>query len=324
MNRKQLLRGLALVVVTALALACFAVWEPSYANAANWAYRETGREGTSADVFFVGPTAYRGEEGVYNWLDYDPVVKPKFIGAVTMEKGIYDTDARFFAPLYHQAAVNTAEMSQEERQPYYQLAYDDVRAAFDYYLKHDNAGRPIILAGFSQGAEMCIRLLEDCFADPALNARLVACYAIGWRFTQEELDANPHIRMAQGPDDTGVLVTYNSEVEQVTGSPIVPEGMKVLGINPLNWKTDGTPADRSLNKGACFTDYSGAITQELPQLTGAYQDPERGTLKLPDISQEEYPGKLFTGGVFHEYDYLFFYRNLQENVRLRLENYLAN
>ena len=60
-------------------------------------------------------------------------------------------------------------------------------------------------------------------------------------------------------------------------------------------------------------------------MTGAYIDPERGSLKVTDVTPEEYPPQLsvFTDGVYHLYDYQFFYRNLQENVAVRVDSYLA-
>ena len=73
----------------------------------------------------------------------------------------------------------------------------------------------------------------------------------------------------------------------------VREGGKTLIINPLNWKTDGTPADEALNLGACFTDYSRTIAQEIPCLTGAYTGAERGALKVTDVTAEQYPGIFF-------------------------------
>ena len=60
----------------------------------------------------------------------------------------------------------------------------------------------------------------------------------------------------------------------------------------------------------------------VPALTGAYIDTERGALKCTDISPKRFPGKLYDDGIFHIYDYRFFYRNLQENVNVRIEAYL--
>jgi hypothetical protein len=103
---------------------------------------------------------------------------------------------------------------------------------------------------------------------------------------------------------------------------IVPNGTKTLAINPLNWKTDSTFADSTLNKGACFTRYSGEIKKEIPQLTGAYIDETRGTLRVTDIEPSDYSNSLFPDGVYHLYDYQFFFRNLQENVAVRLESFI--
>lgn len=242
-----------------------------------------------------------------------------------MEKGIYEENCRFFAPYYRQAGLNVYELPAEKREPYRALAYEDVEEAFTYYLKHYNHGRPIVLAGFSQGADMSIRLLKDCFDDEKVNDLLVACYAIGWSVTEEEMTQFPHLRFASGEDDTGVIVAFNSEAPEVTDSLMIPAGTCTLAITPLNWKTDGTPAGKEENLGACFTDYGGEIVSEIPNLTGAYLDPARGALKVTDVSPADYPAGLpiFSDGVYHLYDYQFFYRNLQENVGARLDAFLA-
>lgn len=75
-----------------------------------------------------------------------------------------------------------------------------------------------------------------------------------------------------------------------------------------------------MNLGACFTDYDGKIKTEIPQLTGAYIDDKRGALKVTDINSEDYPGELFDDGIYHLYDYQFFYRNLEKNVQTRINN----
>ena len=85
---------------------------------------------------------------------------------------------------------------------------------------------------------------QDFFADEELNGLLVACYAIGWRITGEELEEYPHLRFAAGEDDTRVIIAFNSEAEDVTDSLMIPAGTRTLAINPLNWETDGTPAGK--------------------------------------------------------------------------------
>ena len=298
---------------------------PDYSDAANWAYLETENTAKTADVFFICPSVYGGSDDACNMSLSDTDTKESFVGAINMEKGIYDADSRFFAPYYRQIGLNVYDMPEADREPYLETAYADVRDAFLYYMDNYNEGRPIVLAGFSQGADMCLRLMKDLFDDEALADQLVACYAIGWRITEEDVAEYPQLKMAAGESDTGVIVSFNSEAEDITDSLVIPEGTKTYAINPLNWKTDSTPADKSLNLGACFTDYSGEITSEIPELTGAYIDETRGALKVPDVSPEDYPAGLsiFTDGVYHLYDYQFFYRNLQENVQTRIDAFTS-
>lgn len=323
---KRKISAIILLVIMALALTACSQSDQSgvdYSDAENWAYLQTEEEGR-ADVFFIAPTVYSGSEDSFNMAMDDDETKASFLGATNMEKGIYDEDNRFFAPYYRQAGLNVYELSEEEREPYLDAAYEDVKEAFLYYLENYNDGQPVVLAGFSQGADLSIRLLEDCFEDEDINDLLVACYAVGWRVSEEQLEEYPHLRFASGEDDTGVIIAFNSEAEDIDDSLIIPAGTRTLAINPLNWKTDGTPASADENLGACFTDYDGNIVSEIPHLTGAYIDSERGALKVTDISPEEYPAGLsiFEDGVYHLYDYQFFYRNLQENVKTRIDAYL--
>ena len=295
-----------------------------YSKPENWAYFDAETEGRDADVFFICPSVYSGSDDACNMSLSDQETKESFFGAINMEKGIYDQNSRFFAPYYRQIGLNVYEMPEEDREPYLEIAYEDVKDAFEYYWETCNDGRPIILAGFSQGADMCLRLMKDFFAQDDRMEQLVACYAIGWWVTEDDLQEFPHLKMASGESDTGVIVSFNSEAETVTDSLMIPAGTRTLAINPLNWKTDSTFADKSLNKGACFTDYSGSILTEIPELTGAYLDPMRGALKVPDVSPTDYPAGLsiFTDGIYHLYDYQFFYRNLQENVQTRIRTYM--
>ncbi len=301
------------------------VSEVDYSQPENWAYYASAEDDTlSADVFFVCPTVYGGADDACNMDIQDDDTRESFLGAINMEKGIYEEGTRFFAPYYSQAGMNVYEMKEEDMEPYLDLAYADVKDAFLYYLEEENDGRPIILAGFSQGADMCIRLLEDCFADEDLQDLLVACYAIGWRVTEEDMEEYPYLTYAEDADDTGVLITFDVEDPEIEDSIIIPKGTKSLCINPLTWSTDDAVADKSLNLGACFTNYDGEIVQEIPEFTGAYIDEERGALKVTDVSPEDYPSGLsiFEDGSYHTYDYEFFYRNLQDNVQTRIDAYL--
>lgn len=324
MPMKQRTRFISLLVSICLILsltACAGGNKVAYSDARNWAYFENEQSDKKADVFFICPTVFGGDESSFNMAMDDEETRGYFLGATNMEKGIYDDNARFFAPYYRQAGLNVYRLPATEREQYLAFAYADVETAFAYYLANCNNGRPFVLAGFSQGADLCIRLLKDHAGDADFAERFVACYAIGWSMTAEELDAYPGLKFAEGESDTGVIISYNSEAGYIDDSLIIPKGTRTLAINPLNWLTDGTPADKSLNLGACFTDYDGNIRNEIPALTGAYIDAGRGALIVTDVSAEDYPPVLdiFQEGVFHLYDYQFFYRNLEKNVGTRID-----
>ena len=296
---------------------------PDYGDKNNWAYFGVGAD-KAADLFLICPTVDVNDE--YNMSMDDDYTMASFLGALNMERGIYEDCARMYAPYYRQAAMKVYSLSADEREKYLSFAYGDVSAAFRYYLEHENRGRPIILAGFSQGADICCRLLAEYFGDEELYSRLVAVYAIGWPCTEDLVSRYPQIRPAQGAADTGTVISFDCEAPEVTDTFINPAGQKAYGINPLNWRTDDTPADRSENPGACFTDYGGEIVLEVEGLCGGYLDTERGVVKVTDIDIADYPAVVpgLPEGAWHVYDYQFFFRSLQENVRLRLEIWLNN
>lgn len=288
-----------------------------YSDKKNWAFYPDAVE-YEVDIFFIAPTS--GMDDSYNMRMDDEGYKSSFVGATTMEKGIYDTKADFYAPFYRQVSLECYDLNEAEREKYLEIAYKDIDDAFNYYMKNINKGRPYILAGFSQGGDMIKRLLEN---NSNVNDNMVAAYAIGWNFTEEDVKKHPNIIMAQSENDLGVVVSFCSESPEYNGSNIIaPDG--TLGINPLNWRTDSEVAGKDQNSGACFTNYSGVILSEIPELCGAYRDETRGTLKVTDVTSEDYPAGLgfLEDGNYHLYDYQFFYRNLQKNVETRIDKYL--
>ena len=325
---------------------------PDYTDLANWAYWADGMTADSGevacgaaaapgldgaasaqdkpvDLFIVCPTVAMGEDGAATMDLANVDDRASFVGALNMELGIYSDTCRVFAPFYRQATLAMYETGGAELPNAIDFAYRDVAAAFERYLE-ENPDRPLVLAGFSQGSEHIVKLIADYLDDARpdgakLQQRLVAAYAIGWRLTEDDCEGRPWLRPAQAADDLGVVVTFNSEDPAVEESLVVPAGCTTYAINPLSWSTSSEEAPAELNLGACFTDYSGEIVEEVPAFCGAYIDPDRGTLKVIGVDPADYPPGLsiFDKGVYHLYDYQFFYRNLQENVGVRVERYLS-
>lgn len=312
--------ALLLSIFLVLPSAAFAAEEtgsaPDYRDRENWAYFELG-EDTGVDIFLVSPTVDTRSET--NSFDLNEKLKEKFVNALDMEKGIYEDTGRLFSPYYRQMSMNAYRLTEAERAAARVIAYADVSSAFRWYLDHENNGRGLILAGFSQGSEMCLELMKEYFGGEApesvsLKDQLIAVYAIGWSVTEEMTEAYPQIVPAAGETDTGVVISFDCEDGTLTDSLVIPSGTKALSINPLNWKTDGTRADKALNRGAVMS--TGA--EPIPALCGAYIG-ARGELVVTDVTPEEYPAviDIFQDGSYHIYDYMFFFENLRENVAAR-------
>lgn len=317
---KRLL-ALLLLIVFSVGVLLFP-WAGNYYSPLMWSERNTDGD-QRVDVFILGATSDIGGDGDYQSSTWHPTDRAWQDRLLNLQESVYISQARTFAPFYRQACLSIYYLEDAERAPYLSEAYKDVRAAFLYYIEHLNQGRPFILAGYSQGADLALRLMEEFFDDQALQSRLVAAYLIGWRVTEEDLTQYPHLKMAQAADDTGVIVSFNSEAPGVTGSVIVPEGGYTYGINPLSWSTDTTPADKSTNPGTVDLHMDGSFTNERVGFTGCYRDPDRGTIIVPDISVEEFPPgePVFVEGCYHNYELELYYRSLQENVKTRVDAY---
>lgn len=308
----------------------------NYADYSAWAYHPTvleKKEQAAVEVFFVNPTAVKGSKDEQNMYVYDKSEKQAFVNAINMEKDIYDTKAHFYAPYYRQQTLAAYELQEDERKPALQIAWKDIVSAFISFLGEHKKGTPIILAGFSQGSELIKNIVKNAeLFDLTLASEengehlftddFVAAYAPGWYFEDGCLSESSSIKMAQGETDTSVVVTFCSEAEDYKENTVIfPKDIHTNGINPLNWKTDSTVATKEENMGACFPNKQGLINNAIPSLCGAYLDSERGTLKVTDIKKADYPASLsfVSEGNYHIYDYQFFYMNLKNNVRKRLE-----
>ncbi len=298
-----------------------------YSKAENWLYDGAYPE-NEVDVFIVAPTV--DTQSQYN-STITPGYKKIFRNAMNQQQAIYAYTCRIYAPYYRQASMNVYGLSDAaEREKALSNAYVDISAAFKYYIEHKNNGRPLIIAGFSQGADMCYRILQEYYGGDSeravsLRENLIAVYAIGWYMTEDMISKYPQIVPAKGETDTGVVVSFDCEDGTVTDSMFMPAGSKGISINPLNWKTDSTKADKFLNKGSVKQDSkTGAITSVEKGKYGAYIDPDRGSLVVTGINTEEYPPVLsiFPDGCLHLYDNFLFFVNLQENVKKRTDAFL--
>ena len=217
---------------------------PDYADPTMWITANEDPEGTGADIFYIVSTWEK------DWTDakghtvhYADVWNPDHRERMGREiNGVAAYMApgnRFYAPFYRHATIDAFLTRDDETiRARTRLSMQDVCDAFDLFLKQREPDRPLIIVGFSQGGMAVVELLKHM--DDATYGQLAAAYVLGYKVTDEDLATCPHIHAAEGPDDTGVTICYNTVKDVKYIKPVVAS--TCMGINPVNWHTDATPA----------------------------------------------------------------------------------
>ena len=281
----------------------------------------------AVDVFYLYPTVYQkktpADANICNADNPDMVQRSQ--QAFAYQASAFSPTANLYAPYYRQAdAAYTLTLPlAEQRQVVGGIPATDALAAFDYYIKNHNQGRPFILAGHSQGSNLLLYLLSDYMKQhPEVYSRMIAAYVIGYSITPEYLAENRHLKFATGPDDTGVIVSYNTEAPQMTGkNPVVLPG--ALVINPISWTRSETLAPAEYNLGSIDMGSDGQMIFQ-KNYADARINKSKGVLICSTVNVDKLsPGnQVFPKGIYHHYDYLFYYFNLRENAAHRTNTFL--
>ena len=295
-----------------------------YSKSANWLTADPSQS-KPVDVFYLYPTAYQKGEGDGNYCAVDNVSMVKGAnGAFNRQATAFLPVGNIFAPYYRQADAGyifSLPTVAEQDEAIRQVPAADALAAFRYYLDHYNNGRPFILAGHSQGSNVLLFILSEISRQPEVYSRMVAAYVIGFSVTQEYLDQNPPLTFASGPDDTGVIISFNTEAEGVTQSPVVRPG--ALAINPISWTLDDTKAPNEDNLGS-ITLITASVSDLTPvmNLASAQVDPVRGVVLCKSVAPAMFSLPGLPAGVYHTFDYPFYFYNIRANAQNRVDHYL--
>ncbi len=155
-----------------------------------------------------------------------------------VEEKIGQHDFNFVAPYYHQFTFDAINLPADTFKMEYQSVVKEVCESFDYYMANKNQGRKFVLAGFSQGGMLLLDLLKHMTDEQ--YRQMVAAYAMGYRISAEDVKC-PHIIPASDETTQGVTVSFNSALSTDGMWPLVAADA-TAAINPVNWKTDSTPA----------------------------------------------------------------------------------
>ena len=275
------------------------------------------------DVFFLIPTAWTNSDPYPTICAInEPSLRTRAPLSIATQASAFATVANIYAPYYRQnnlSPVDRLEICAG-------IPTTDAVAAFDYYIRHYNNGRPFILAGHSQGSNVLINLLSVYMKDhPDVLKNMVAAYVIGFPVTAEYLAENPFLKFATGPDDTGVIISYNTQAPDVApGANPVLSGLVGEVINPITWTRDETLATTGQGLGSYMPDPVTLKFSQVPQYADARIDKAQGVL-ICTTADEDMIYELAPSmgrGVYHGFDYYFYYYNIRENAANRIDKFL--
>lgn len=279
------------------------------------------------DVFYLYPTAWKkASPDDPNICEIDnPTMLKGANFTYSYQATAFETVGNVYAPYYRQVDGNySLSLPLDEQDKILSgIPRGDVFAALDYYFANYNQGRAFILAGHSQGSNLLLYVLSQYMKEhPDIYSRMIAAYVIGYSITSDFLNKNPHLKFAQGPDDTGVIVSYNTEAPVVQGkSPVLLPG--AIAINPILWTREETEATAEQSLGSYLPDARGNFSL-VKDFADARVDKSRGVVICSVDPALLPPGiQSFGVGIYHSFDYPFYYFNIRENAANRVSHFLA-
>lgn len=260
------------------------------------------------DVFYVHPTIYQKGPLWNASLDMNKLNRKVDKYPVRLQASVFNASCRVYAPRYRQAVVKVFYERSEDGLKALDLAYQDVKRAFNYYIEQYNNGRPFIIAGHSQGTYHTRRLLQEEIDTTELLEKMIAAYVIGFAVNDSMYEK---IRLCQDKSETGCFISWMSYKIGFKPSGWWFEGAQ--SINPLTWKSDTSEV--------IIDDYDGTIVL----------NPNRHFSRPMSVKVTKLEGDVLWVKTkapwlrmmknLHVADYSLFYRSIRENVKTRVDSY---
>lgn len=293
------------------------------------------------DVFYIHPTTYFGADAVNAPID-DPTAAAITASMLKVQAASFNSVGRIFAPRYRQMSLSLFGGSEDALQAPLNIAYEDVRQAFRYYIEKLSQGRPFIIAGHSQGANHGQRLLIEEVAGKPCADQFVAAWIPGLALPRSMLDttAGGGLAACSTPQQTGCVALWETFGEGFTGYADWVRGQVywnpgsqrwvsatpdqlLFSVNPLTWDEGAEIAPASMSLGAVpfglpETSFQGIYPALVS--TRNYQ----GYL----MTSPTPPANLFVSGtmgdplIYHVHDFNLFWMNIRENARKRVHVFL--
>lgn len=279
---------------------------------------------TPAAAFYIHPTTYLETDRWNAPLVPAGHAENRIHLFVQTQASALNGSSEIWAPRYRQAAYGAFLLESADARQALDLAYGDVRAAFDAFLAAQPQDRPIVLAGHSQGALHLSRLLVD--RHERLKGRLVAAYVVGWPIsTTADLPSMgfPACRFREqagcilswmsfgDPPDADLILDHWRETRGPTG--IERRAADVLCVNPLTGTQNGA-APPAANHGTLAPTIDFRSVRLIRGRVGA--ECRNGLLvvggSIPPLGPFVLPGNNY-----HVYDYALFWGSIRADAAAR-------
>lgn len=297
------------------------VGDPSY-----WLPQgETQKALGDANIFYVHPTTYFATDRWNAPLHPDAVTEARTRLFVQSQASAFNLAGGIWAPRYRQAAYGSFLLKSEDAQKALDLAYADVSAAFDEFLRQVPEGG-IILAAHSQGALHLERLLHEKIAGKPIAKRIIAAYVVGWPISATADLPALGLPACSSASQFGCILSWMSfgdppnpnffdQWEKTKGFVGGERRQKDgLCVNPLTGTENGAARPRA-NLGSLVptADQKSAMLQA--HRVGARC---RNGLLVIDGDVPNYVPPPLPGNNFHVYDYALFWGNIRDDATTRL------
>lgn len=302
-----------------------AIGAADYSDRNNWLSLPVKNE-YPVDVFYVYPTVCM-TNSADNICESDNKQMRKTAKAVfRLQAEAFDTVANIYAPFYSQYNFKAFAYSNydeiQKSMKHNTKGLSDIYSALDFYFEKYNQNKPFILVSHSQGSGVMLVVLGDYMKKhPEYYKNMVAAYVIGYPVTKEYMKENPHLKFAKKSNDTGVIISYDVEAPQKSGVDVFKTKNKLV-INPISWSRSERVAKASKNLGS-LNEKTLKITT--PGIADAKVDKKSGMIICSTADPELYEIKLpelFGKGSFHGQDFQFYFLNLRQNAKERIDKFL--
>ena len=272
---------------------------------------------STVDIFFLYPTSYTNQSRPMGWnapIDNPDINAKTDYSSILYQASVFNEAGRVFSPRYRQANLGAYFPKNGDDTlkaiAAFDLAYSDIKNAFEYYLEHFNNGRPIILASHSQGTTHAKRLLKEYFDGKPLQNKLVAAYLVGI-FVEPDLLKN--IKPCKSPNQTGCICTWRTFKQGYKPEFVEKEKFTAIVTNPLTWDSSKPIALREENPGSLLLNFN--------KLQHHIADAKTEGGILWTRKPKFFGNILLFSKNYHIADYNFYYLSIRNNVQQRINAY---